>query len=199
MVLPGELGPRAEVTAAGRDGRRPLLECRREGRRWRIGLGARSAHVEHSLGMAYLAVLLANPRYEIPAVELAAGPVPHGAAAVDAGGATAQPTLDEEAVRAYRGRLSLLQEEIDGYEAANDVVRAERVRAERDWLIDELASATGLAGRARNFTGNEERARVSVGKALRRAVTRVAAADPVLGEELRLTIRTGRLCCYQPS
>ncbi|MEU4541055.1 hypothetical protein AB0G15_40095 [Streptosporangium sp. NPDC023825] len=204
MVLPRGRGPHAAVTAvtaAGHGGRRPLMECRREGRRWRIGLGSRSAHVEHSLGMAYLAILLANPRYEIPAIELAAGPVPRGGAAVDAGTGTGtvQPALDEEAIRAYRKRLSLLQEEIDGYEAANDVVRAERLRAERDWLIDELASATGLAGRTRNFTGNEERARVSVGKALRRAVSRVAAADPVLGEELRMTLQTGRLCCYQPT
>ncbi|MEU8379426.1 hypothetical protein [Streptosporangium sp. NPDC048865] len=199
MVLPGAGGAHAAATAAGRGGRRPFMECRREGRRWRIGLGARSVRVEHSLGMAYLAVLLANPRYEIPAVELAAGPVPDDGAAVDAGTGTAQPALDEEAVRAYRERLSLLREEIDEHESANDLVRAERARAERDWLIDELASATGLAGRTRNFTGNEERARVSVGKALRRAVTRVAAADPLLGEELRSTIRTGRLCCYQPA
>ncbi|WP_440064541.1 hypothetical protein [Streptosporangium sp. OZ121] len=198
MVLPGGRGPHAAVTAAGHGGRRPLMECRREGRRWRVGLGSRSVHVEHSLGMAYLAILLANPRYEIPAIELAAGPVPRDRVVADAGTGTAQPALDEEAIRAYRKRLSLLQEEIDGYESANDVVRAERLRAERDWLIDELASATGLAGRTRNFTGNEERARVSVGKALRRAVDRVAAADPALGEELRTTLRTGRLCCYQP-
>ncbi|MER5651017.1 hypothetical protein [Streptosporangium sp. NPDC002524] len=193
-----EGGSHAAATAAGHGGRPPLMECRREGRRWRIGLGPRSVHVEHSLGMAYLAILLANPRYEIPAIELAAGPVARDGTAVDTGTGSAQPALDEEAIRAYRKRLSLLQEEIDEHESANDVVRAERLRAERDWLIDELASATGLAGRTRNFTGNEERARVSVGKALRRAVTRVAAADPVLGEELRMTLRTGRLCCYQP-
>ncbi|GAA4190569.1 hypothetical protein GCM10022252_29070 [Streptosporangium oxazolinicum] len=56
-----------------------------------------------------------------------------------------------------------------------------------------MASATGLAGRTRDLVGDEERARVSVGKAVRRAV-----ADPLLGEEPRLTIQTGRLCSYQP-
>ncbi|GAA3440893.1 hypothetical protein [Planomonospora venezuelensis] len=199
MVLPAGREVHVAVTAAGSGGRRPLVGCRREGRRWTVGLGRRSVQVEHSLGMAYLATLLANPRYEIPAVELAAGPVPHNEAVVAAGAGTAQRALDEEAVRAYRRRLSLLQEELDEHEAANDIARAEQVRAERDWLIDELASATGLAGRARNFTDNEERARVSVGKAIRRAVARIAAADPIIGEELRTTIRTGRLCCYQPN
>nr|BFE81783.1 hypothetical protein GCM10020093_043840 [Planobispora longispora] len=147
--------------------------------------------------MAYLAVLVANPRYEIPAVELAAGPAPRGGAA-GGGAGSAQPALDEAAMRTYRERLSLLQEEIDEHEAANDIVRAERARVERDWLIDELESATGLAGRIRNFPENGERARVAVGKAVRRAIGRIASADPILGEELRLTIRTGRLCSYQP-
>jgi hypothetical protein len=150
--------------------------------------------VKHSLGMAYLAVLLANPRYEISAIELAAGPAPSAAA----GSEVIQPTLDEAAVRSYRERLSSLQEEIDEYESANDLVRAEQIRAERDWLVEGLASATGLAGRIQNFTGNDERARVSVGKAIRRAIDRIAAADPILGEELRNTIHTGRLCHYGP-
>lgn len=197
MVLPGERELSAAVMDAASGGQRPLLECRREGRRWRIGLGPRSVRAEDSLGMAYLAVLLANPRYEIPAIELAAGPVPHQRSAAASGGA-AQPTLDEVAIKAYRERLSSLQEDMDAYEAANDIVRAEQTRVERDWLIEGLASATGLDGRVRSFAGNEERARISVGKAIRRAIQRIADADPVLGEELRITIHTGRLCRYQP-
>lgn len=193
MVLPGERELYSAVIAAS-EGQRPLVECRRDGRWWRIGQSTRSVEVKHSLGMAYLAVLLANPRYEISAIELAAGPAPPAAA----GGGVIQPTLDEAAVRSYRERLSSLQEEIDQYESANDLVRAEQIRAERDWLVEGLASATGLDGRIRNFTGNDERARVSVGKAIRRAIDRIAAADPILGEELRNTIHTGRLCHYGP-
>lgn len=198
MVLPGERELYGAVADAVSGGRRPLMECRREGRWWRVGLGVRSVRVEHSLGMAYLAVLLANPRYEIPAIELAAGPVPDQRAAATARGGIGHPTLDEEAIKAYRERLSSLQEEIDEYESANDLARTERIRAERDWLIEGLASATGLGGRVRNFTGNEERARISVGKAIRRAIQRIADADLMLGEELRVTVHTGRLCCYQP-
>ncbi|MFI6483535.1 hypothetical protein ACIBH1_36785 [Nonomuraea sp. NPDC050663] len=196
MTVPGERELHAAIMNAVPQAQRPLIECRREGRWWRVGLGARSVDVKHSLGMEYLAVLLANPRYEVPAIELAAGPVPSQEAVAAAG--ITQPTLDETAVRAYRERLSQLQEEIDDHEAAHDTVRAEQLRVERDWLLEGLASATGLDGRIRSFTGNEERARISVGKAIRRAIERIASADAILGGELHVTIHTGRLCRYQP-
>jgi hypothetical protein len=67
-----------------------------------------------------------------------------------------------------------------------------------DWLADELRGSTGLGGRARQFADNPERARIAVGKAIRRALDRVSAADPVLGEHLRRTVRTGMRCRYQP-
>ncbi|TMR09384.1 hypothetical protein, partial [Nonomuraea zeae] len=53
-------------------------------------------------------------------------------------------------------------------------------------------------GRARGFTGSEERARTAVGKAIRRAIERVAIADPVIGDELRAAVRTGVRCSYSP-
>jgi hypothetical protein len=37
-----------------------------------------------------------------------------------------------------------------------------------------------------------------VGKAIRRALTRIAEADPVIERELRDTIQTGVRCCYRP-
>jgi len=76
--------------------------------------------------------------------------------------------------------------------------KSERARSERDWLIDQLAAATGLAGRVRNFTGNDERARVSVGKAIRRALKRIANVDPVIGEALEVGVHTGLRCSYRP-
>jgi hypothetical protein len=61
------------------------------------------------------------------------------------------------------------------------------------------AGPLGGGDPARRFTGSEERARIAVGKAIRRAIRRVAAADPVIGEELRATVQTGLRCCYRPS
>lgn len=58
---------------------------------------SRTAVVEDSRGMQYLAVLLANPEHEIQAIELAAGPGPPSG---DLVAVASQPILDEAALRA---------------------------------------------------------------------------------------------------
>jgi hypothetical protein len=40
---------------------------------------------------------------------------------------------------------------------------------------------------------------VSVGKAVRRALARIADADPVIGEHLRQTVHTRVRCSYWPA
>jgi hypothetical protein len=170
------------------------MECSRHGRSWRVSLGSRSVMVEHSIGLLHLAVLIANPRQEIPAIDLVAG-----VEALAGDGGSAQPVLDRTAVREYRHRLSQLRAEIDELEARNDIGRAAQARAERDWLIAALASASGLGDRTRRFTDDPERARIAVGKAIRRAITRIAEADRVIGENLRGRIRTGIRCSYWPA
>lgn len=173
----------------------PVVAYRRRGRKWRLELAGRTVLVEHSVGMRYLAALLANPGREIPAAVLAAGPGNLETAVVRS---APQPVLDDLAKRNYKQRLSQLQADIDELESVNELERAAILRAERDWLIGELAAAAGLGGRPRQFPGNEERARISVGKAIRRAVKRITDADPVIGNELNATVHTGRRCCYRP-
>jgi hypothetical protein len=175
-----------------------IVVCRRQNRQWRLELGPRGVLVDHSIGMLHLATLLANPGRDVPAIDLAAGPGLLATAAAERAGSSAQPVLDGVAQRAYRQRLARLAIEIDEYSSSGNPERAEQIRAERDWLVAELAAATGMAGRARVFTGTPERARVAVGKAIRRAIARVAEADPVLGAVLRATVRTGLYCVYQP-
>jgi hypothetical protein len=173
-----------------------LVECRRVGRSWRLSWQARSVLVPDSIGMLHLAVLITNPRREIPAADLVAGMAGLSGATSDA--AAAQPVLDHEAIGEYRGRLRQLDAEIDQLEAGEDAERADRLRAERDWLVAELSSAAGLGGRTRSFPDQGERARVAAGKAIRRALTRIAEADAVIGQHLRETVRTGVRCSYWP-
>lgn len=184
-----ELGmtlPAAPARPAGR------VTCRRQGRQWLFALGGRSVLVEHSVGMGYLATLLDNPGYELSAVNLAAGP------GVTAATTSGQPVLDPAATSHYRKWLATLEAELDEHEANHDDGRAERVRSERDWLVGELSAAAGLAGRVREFAGAEEKARIAVGKAIRRALTRIATADAVIGDALRDGVQTGNRCCYRP-
>ena len=54
------------------DGR--SAECARTGRNWRLALGERSVLMADSIGLRHLAVLIANPRRDIPAAELVGRP-----------------------------------------------------------------------------------------------------------------------------
>jgi hypothetical protein len=175
----------------------PVAHCRRAGRRWQLAWQNRSVLVEDSVGMVHLAVLIANPRQEIRAADLTAGLTVLAAAAADGG--AAHPVLDAAAIREYRTRLTRLAAEIDQLDPADDGDRASRARAERDWLVAQLAAATGFAGRRRSFPDQPERARVAVGKAIRRALGRVTEADAAIGEHLRQTVHTGVRCSYWPS
>jgi hypothetical protein len=172
--------------------------CTRQGRRWRVELGARWVLVDHSVGMMHLAVLTANPGVEVPAIDLAAGVDALGKAARTAS-LSAQPVLDRAAVRRYRERLTQLRDEVDDLEASGDRAGAAKARTERDWVLAELAAGAGLGGRARAFSDNGERARLAVGKAIRRAITNVELADPAIGTHLRNGVHTGTRCYYRPS
>jgi hypothetical protein len=167
----------------------------RSGRHWQIRLADRTALVGHSVGMLHLAVLLANPRTEIAAAELAVG-----AAAFSRRShpdrRVSQPLLDRTAIQQYRRRLAQL--DADEPAVAGGPQRASPARAERDWIIAELAAATGLGGRGRDFPDNAERARIAVSKAVRRAIDRIDAADPHIGGHLRGAIYTGARCAYWP-
>lgn len=133
--------------------------------------------------MAHLAVLAANPGREIEATELVAGT---NALSEFDEVVTAQAQLDPEALRQYRNRLSQLRGR-----ALSDAEQAEH-----DWLAGEITAATGLGGRARTFTDSGERARIAVGKAIRRAVNTLSSADPVIGDHVRHHVHTGRRCSY---
>ena len=171
--------------------------CQRAGRKWRLTLRNRSVLVEDSIGMVHLAVLIANPRHEIQAADLVAGLA--GLSGTGADAAAAQRVLDPEAIVEYRNRLRQLDTELD--ETGIDELepgRTSQARAERDWLVAQLSSAAGFGGRTRAFPDQPERARVAVGKAIRRALARITDADAVIGEHLRQTVHTGVRCSYWP-
>lgn len=173
----------------------PVAECARRGRKWLFTLDDRSVLVEDSIGMTHLAVLIANPRREIQAAELVAGLVTLSTAAADG---AVHPVLDRAAVAEYRNRVTELDVQLAQLGPGDDTASAESARAERDWLTAQLASATGLGGRTRSFPDQGERARVAVGKAIRRALARIEDADPVVGGHLRQAVHTGARCSYWP-
>ena len=70
----------------------------------------------------------------------------------------------------------------------------------RSWTLSRarLARAVGLGGRDRPTASAAERARQSVGRAVRKAVRQIAAALPELGAHLERTVSTGVFCAYRP-
>jgi hypothetical protein len=192
----------AEALESGRSRLNPPepapATCSRHGRQWLVRWRSHSIAVEHSVGMLHLSVLLANPGGEISAVDLTAGV----AALVEVSAAKSlsqQPVLDRTAVREYSQRLSRLRLEVDDLERRGETERAARGRAERDWLVAELSASAGIGGRVRRFPDGTERARVAVGKAIRRAVGRICDADPEVGDHLAASLHTGVLCWYRPA
>ena len=172
------------------------VTCTRHGQRWRVEYGNRTAALPNSVGMLHLAVLIANPNHDIPAIELATGVAALHQAALNT---PTQPVLDQDAIRDYRDRISQLREHIDFLESRNQPDRATQARTEHDWLVGELASATAISGRVRSFPDNPERARVAVTRAIHRALTNITQADAHIGEHLRNSIHTGMRCSYRPA
>jgi hypothetical protein len=163
-----------------------------------------------SKGVRYIAQLLEAPGVEMHASELArgdtAGPGSGPAAtsteaALELGGPGAEDAgavLDPQAKAAYRRRLEELREDLDEAISFNDPERAAQAREEIDFLEAELAAAVGLAGRDRKAASTAERARVSVTKAIRATIKRIAEHDPMLARELDTTVRTGTFCVQEP-
>lgn len=61
-----------------------------------------------------------------------------------------------------------------------------------------MARASGLGGRYRLVGATSERARATVTRALRYAISRIAEHHPPLADQLARTLRTGTYCSYVP-
>ncbi len=74
----------------------------------------------------------------------------------------------------------------------------DRLQAELDSLVGELARAVGLGGRGRKASSVAEKARLNVTRAMRAALTKLTEALPAPGAVLDRRVRTGLFCCYEP-
>ncbi len=175
----------------GSTGRSAPAEGRfqRSGDAWSIDWVGRALTMRSSKGMQDLGCLLAAPGREIHCLELA------GAGAEE--GSTGE-VIDDRARRELEERIRDLQAEIDEAEAHNDHVRADRAQEEFDAVVEHLASALGLGGRARRGGSTAERARSAVTHRIRATIRRLADEHPELGRHLAASVTTGAFCCYRP-
>jgi tetratricopeptide (TPR) repeat protein len=181
---------------------------RRHGALWHLSVNGSSATVRDGRGMRHLVRLLLAPGIEVSALELATEGAANGEdlravagddLSVRGTSERSEPLLDAEAKRAFRERVSELEEEREEAEAFNDPERAARAVEELDALREELTRSLGLGGRDRRTSSAAERARLSVTRAIRRTIARIGEQDPDLGRELDAAVRTGTLCSYRPA
>ena len=162
---------------------------RRDHGQWVVEVGDRRAELPDLVGVGYLAVLLARPEDEVPALELCGGSDVESAF---------HELVDEQTLRSYRRRAAELDEQLELARRSGPRRRIDRLETEREALREELSAVVAKSGRARRFVDSGERARTAVRKAITRAIDVIAASDPALGDELRATITTGRTCVYRP-
>jgi tetratricopeptide (TPR) repeat protein len=179
---------------------------RREGDYWTLSFEGHAVALRDLKGLHYLARLLAHPGREFHVLDLVAGGVTRAEAppgtsdpqSSSSGWGDSGVLLDAQAKDAYRRRLAEIDEDLEDARLLNDGGRVVQAEAERDFLIRELSRAVGLGGRSRRAGSASERARVSVTRAIRYAMSRIRQHDPALGEHLDRAIRTGIYCVYLP-
>jgi tetratricopeptide (TPR) repeat protein len=167
---------------------------RRDGDTRRIAFAGRVVVLRDLKGMRYLARMLAVPDREFHVLDLVAGEAGERAPASGELG----PVLDAQARAAYQRRLAEIDEDMDEAAALGDGERLALAQADRDYLVRELAGAFGLGGRNRATGSASERARASVTRSLRYAVSRIAEHHPAMADHLERTVRTGTYCSYVP-
>jgi hypothetical protein len=206
----GELGL-VQVTALVDGLRRPVVPRRDtgactfrcDGEVWTVRFGGREVRLRHGKGPSYLATLLAVPNREVHVLELCGSSPGEGAVAAAAEGltiggpgGTLEDAPDVRAMREYRVRLDDLRSELEEAEQSCDRGRAERLHAEIDFLVSQLAQRFGSRARTR---GPAETARKAVTKVLRTQIAKILEIHPPLGEHLRDFVRMGTFCVYAPS
>lgn len=161
------------------------------------------ARLPTSLGLRYLALLIASPGVDIEATQLVAlapagGNVRRSADLRGSEVRTADEILDRAALASYRARLADLDAEREEAALWNDGGRAERLEEERAFILHELSRAVGLGGRKRRFPDEAERARVNVTRAIRSAIRKLEPQAPGLSAHLDRCVTTGGRCRYLP-
>src|SRR3954447_12386701 len=107
---------------------------------WIVGRGSEESAIPARRGLEHLHALLSQPGTEVAALRLAGG-----AETVEQAGLG--EVVDAQALTAYRRRLAAIDTELDEADASGDAERGAGLTAEREALLAEVASATGLGGR----------------------------------------------------
>lgn len=186
--------PRSRVAEAPADYAVQLPEFRREGKRWRLAFEGSAATVKHSVGMGHIHALLSAPRQPIAAAKLAGV----GGSEEVSWSSLPEERIDARAKAEYKRRIVAIDNQLeDARELRNDEEIA-RLEDERDAILAEIRSATGIGGKIRTEPRVVKRPRQAVSMAITRAIGEVEAEHAALGRHLRASLRLGTSASYEP-
>lgn len=183
--------PQPPPTAAAGEATPARLHIGRDGKLFRLQLGAHEARVGDVQGLHFLAALVAAPEQELHVLDLVGGD-----GAIDTG--DHGEVLDAAAIKAYKRRLAELRTQLEEAEAQGQRAAALAAREEHEALVDELSRGTGLGGKARRTGRPVERARVNVAMRVRTAISKIAEVSPPIARHLEAHVKTGVHCVYRP-
>ncbi len=165
------------------------------GQHWFVSYrGCSEFTVPNSVGMRYITAML-----EMPEQPVSAWILKHLVASnQDAPAPCSRDTLvDVSALREYHRRAQHLKDEIRIAELNHDDAAKSRHQEEQLQLHQEISRVTGLSGKIRDYSADEEKARKAVLAAIQRARRTVSMHHPHLGRHLEL-ISTGYEIEYRP-
>jgi flagellar motility protein MotE (MotC chaperone) len=161
---------------------------------WQLSFDGTTKFSKDSVGMGYIARLLAEPDREIPAVTLLAARA--GIDPLIATGSSGE-ILDDEARENYARRYRELKEDLEAANQDFDLGRVEKLESEMEQLTDELAKATGLRGNPRQKY-DADKVRKSVSMAVSRDIDKITEKHEAIGRHLTATITSGLTFRYAP-
>lgn len=216
---PSDLQRRIRDESATKQPKKPSPEkyvFRKKGDMWEIAFEGPQFLLRDSKGLQYIALLLANPNQDFHAMKLVSlvekTQPGTGASELDGKsddalsedgmgigrGGGMDALLDEEGMVNLKARLKAIAQERQEAQQRHDSGKLAKLDNEVAWIEAELRGATGLLGRKRSFVTPQERARVSVFDAIKRAKGNIRKQDRKLSEYLDRTIETGMHCVYKP-
>ena len=212
-----------ETTERGAASVPPKNRFAKEGETWAISFAGEVCKLPAPMiGLDYILVLLQNPGVEMRALELqtvlaAAGSRPASKCAADSITEDAEGDTEDEGNRSSSSQLDFIRSEYSDYPATlkckarmleleelttraleiGDKQKAEDWQKEYDKIDSHLNRSRNVRGLPRVFPGENEQARTSITKALRRAYTKIRLQAPKTADHLRSQIKTGAKLVYQ--
>ena len=116
--------------------------------RWSVGAAGDTFTLADLKGLHYLRYLIQRPGIDVAALALSDAVSDHPGITLEQSNLGA--ALDATARSSYRSRLSELDDQLEAADRVGDQSTAERLATERDALVDQLRTATGLGGRNRS-------------------------------------------------